>query len=111
MYIKDPNSKWWDGYNGQELVIIDEFSGVINVTHLLRWLDRYPCRVEVKGASKVLRATKFWITSNIDPRNWYAEITPEQKNALMRRMDITQFVFSWLPPEEEFEEWIGRLTE
>lgn len=24
-YIKNPNTKWWDGYKGQDHVIIDEF--------------------------------------------------------------------------------------
>ena len=36
-YPKDPRSKFWDGYTGQEHVVIDEFRGSIDVAHLLRW--------------------------------------------------------------------------
>ncbi|MEM2619589.1 MAG: hypothetical protein QW356_08980, partial [Candidatus Hadarchaeales archaeon] len=84
-YPKDPLSKFWDGYNGQRHVVIDEFRGGINISHMLRWLDRYPTIVEVKGASVCLAATKIWITSNLDPRNWYQDLDAETKAALLRR--------------------------
>ena len=51
VFIKDPNTKWWDGYRGQKKVIIDEFTGLISIGHLLRWIDRYPVIAEVKGYS------------------------------------------------------------
>lgn len=86
-YPKDPATKFWDGYQGQENVVIDEFTGLnqISITNMLRWLDRYPVSIETKGSGAVLRASKFWITSNIDPRDWYPEANPEQKKALRRR--------------------------
>ena len=61
-YPKDPNSKFWDGYRGQESVVIDEFRGAISISHMLRWLDRYPTIVEIKGSSCVLNAKRIWIT-------------------------------------------------
>lgn len=90
-YPKDPRSKWFDGYSGQQHIIIDEFRGSIDVSHMLRWLDRYPVLVEVKGSSVPLLAKKFWITSNLDPRLWYPDIDEETKEALMRRMEIIHF--------------------
>lgn len=90
-YTKDPRTKWWDGYRNQENVVIDEFRGVIDVSHLLRWLDRYPVNVEVKGSSRPLKANKFWITSNLDPRSWYPELDPETLEALLRRLNIIHF--------------------
>jgi len=90
-YAKDPRTKWWDGYSGEENCIIDEFRGTIDIAHLLRWLDRYPVRVEVKGGAVPLCVTKYWITSNVDPRLWYPEIDPETLAALLRRMEITHF--------------------
>lgn len=100
VYIKNPNTKWWDGYRGQETVIIDEFTGRIDITYLLTWLDRYPCLVEVKGYSTPLLATRFFITSNVDPRNWYPEANPAQQAALLRRMNITRFLLPWNPPSD-----------
>jgi len=90
-YSKCPRSKFWDGYQDQEHVVVDEFRGGIDVAHLLRWFDRYPCRVEVKGSSRPLNAKRIWITSNLDPRLWYPELDEETVGALMRRLKITHF--------------------
>lgn len=90
-YPKDPRSKFWDGYRDQENVVMDEFRGAIDVSHLLRWLDRYPCLVEIKGSSTCLVATKIWITSNVHPDYWYSEVDIATKDALMRRLEITIF--------------------
>lgn len=90
-YPKDPRSKFWDGYAGHVNVVVDEFRGGIDVAHMLRWLDRYPVIVEVKGSSVVLRATTIWITSNLDPRDWYPGIDSATKEALLRRLTITHF--------------------
>lgn len=88
-FPKDPRTKWWDGYTGQENIIINEFRGSIDIAHLLRWLDRYPVRVEAKGQSLPLRGSQFWITSNISPSLWYPELDDETKGALMRRLEVT----------------------
>lgn len=85
-YTKDPRSKWWCGYRGESHVIIDEFRGSIDVAHMLRWLDRYPVRVELKGSSRPLLCTKIWITSNLDPRHWYPDLDEATQNAMLRRL-------------------------
>lgn len=61
---------------------------------MLRWLDRYPVNIETKGSGTVLKARRVWITSNVDPRDWYKEkATEEQIAALLRRMSITYCPF------------------
>lgn len=90
-YPKDPRSKFWDGYRGQENVVMDEFRGGIDVAHLLRWFDRYPVNVEVKGSSVALSAKKIWITSNLDPRKWYEGLDEDTLGALLRRLNITHY--------------------
>lgn len=90
-YAKDPRSKFWDGYQTQAHVVIDEFRGGIDVAHLLRWFDRYPVRVEIKGSSRPLVASTFWITSNVNPRLWYPELDAMTLDALMRRLTIVEF--------------------
>lgn len=91
-YPKDPRTKWWDGYLNQEHVVIDEFRGSIDPAHLLRWLDRYPVLVEIKGSSIPLVAKTIWITSNLSPDEWYPDLDEETKKALRRRMTIKHFV-------------------
>lgn len=91
-FPKDPCTKFWDGYTGQGNVVIDEFRGSIGISHLLRWLDRYPTIVEVKGSSVCFQATKIWITSNLSPDEWYPDLDSETKSALRRRFtNITHF--------------------
>lgn len=80
-----------DGYRGQEHVVVDEFRGGIDISHMLRWLDRYPVLVEVKGSAAVLTAKKIWITSNLSPDDWYKDIDEETRLALRRRLLITHF--------------------
>lgn len=91
-YCKDPRTKFWCGYQGQGNVVIDEFRGGIDISHFLRWLDRYPVRVEVKGGSRPLLARSFWITSNLPPRSWYPDLDLQTFEALERRLNIINLV-------------------
>lgn len=91
-YSKDPRTKWFDGYKGEKHIICDEFRGVIDVSHILRWTDRYPVRIECKGSSMPLSATTWWFTSNLAPGDWYPELDAETKAALLRRLtNIIEF--------------------
>lgn len=89
-YPKDPNTKFWDGYRGQEHVVMDEFRGKIDISNILRWTDRYPVSVETKGSGAVFSATKIWITSNLHPRDWYPELDSETILALLRRLNVIE---------------------
>lgn len=86
------NGKWWDDYEKHDTVVFDEFYGhVLPFTILLRILDRYPLRLETKGGSVELTATKFVFTSNRMPEDWYnGEKTHQEvwaENPLKRRID------------------------
>lgn len=96
-YIKSPNTKWWDGYKGQENVILDEFTGAISYNYFFTWFDRYPCTVECKGYSMPLTAVNFWVTSNLSPDEWYPDLNEHQKQALRRRIKVTHFLTPWSP--------------
>lgn len=77
-------SEWWDGYDGQEVVIIDEFYGWLPYDYMLRLLDRYPMSVEIKGSHVQFLAKKIIITSNKSPLVWYK---CPNSDALLRRID------------------------
>nr|WAE42552.1 MAG: replication associated protein [Cressdnaviricota sp.] len=87
-YPKDPCTKWWCGYRGHQTVVIDEFRGLIGISHLLRWFDRYPVSVELKGSSTPFKATRIFITSNIDPAGWFPDLDPLTYAALSRRLKV-----------------------
>jgi hypothetical protein len=90
-YPKDPRTKFWDGYRDHKHVVIDEFRGAIDISHILRWLDRYPTLVEIKGSATCLVAEKLWITSNVHPNEWYPMLDSATVDALLRRLQITVF--------------------
>lgn len=99
-YSKNPGNKWWCGYDGQEDVIIDEFRGGIDISDLLRWLDKWPIDVEIKGGSKFLQAKRFFITSNLSPEEWYPALDRESMEALKRKLGtVTHFETRFSRPQ------------
>lgn len=90
-YPKNPRTKWWDGYQNQPNVVIDEFRGAIDIGYLLQWVDRYPVLVEIKGSTVPLVAKKFWLTSNIPPHLWFPDVDQVTQDALFRRFEIIEF--------------------
>lgn len=85
-YWKDA-TKWWDGYDGHDDVVLDEFRGSWwTLDYMLRLLDRYPFRVECKGSSRQFRARRICITCNRPPNLAYPNCG-EAINQLTRRID------------------------
>lgn len=94
---------WFDGYIGQEVIVIDEFYGWISFDLLCRLLDRYPLNVETKGGSTPMTARKVIITSNVAPAQWYPNIAPERIGALWRRLEmplgtVEHMLLNYVPP-------------
>ena len=81
-----PNGVWWDGYNGESTVIIDDFYGWMSYSFMLRLLDRYPLLVECKGGTHQYVAQTIIITSNKMPNEWYGDKCAY--DALERRIDV-----------------------
>ncbi|AKO63006.1 replication-associated protein [Beak and feather disease virus] len=65
--------EWWDGYDGEDIVIIDDFYGWLPYCEMLRLMDRYPHKVPVKGAFVEFTSKRIIITSNKPPQEWYKE--------------------------------------
>lgn len=82
-FIHPPGQlKWWDGYEGQKCVIIDDFRrshcrGIGGLSYLLRILDRYDCQIEVKGGTRRCDWQYAIITC---PRNPVDEFTYTDSN-------------------------------
>lgn len=96
-YYKDA-TKWWDGYQGQRVVVMDDFVGNMQFTELLRLADKFPHQVEVKGGIRNFTSKCIIITSNKTPEEWY-DNTSNCIGALYRR--ITHFV--WMDGENSWE--------
>lgn len=103
-YFK-PVGDWWDGYNGEETVILDDFYGTLPYGFLLKLLDRYPLMVPFKGGFHQFTSKRLVFTSNVSWEEWYDfENNPKfKKDALRRRFTSVTF-FPYAMPEVEEEE-------
>lgn len=91
LYVKDAGNKWWDGYHGQETVLLDDWDpkNDILVQKLKIWADRYPFRAECKGGSMMARPKRIIITSNYAIDVCFNNI--EDVEAIKRRFKIYHF--------------------
>lgn len=84
-----PEGGWFDGYDGEEHVLLDDFNGGrecgITFRSLLRLLDRYRMVVAVKGAFVQWRPRVIIITTNHHPSTWFPWEDPAP---LLRRIDV-----------------------
>lgn len=66
-YIKG-GTKWWDGYEQQEAIIIDDFSKDLwDFRDLLRLLDEYPYSGEIKGGFIKINSPYIYVTCEHSP--------------------------------------------
>lgn len=87
-----PCNKWWDGYQNQDYVIIDDFdrNHVVLGHHLKIWADHYPFIAEQKGHSITIRPKVLCITSNYHPA-WIFTEDKTLYEAIRRRFIIHEF--------------------
>lgn len=100
-YIK-LSGKWWDHYDGQSTVILDDFDGsFLSFGDFKRFIDRYPQFVEIKGGVIPLLATCWIITTNVYPSHWWSKKVTGQdgRNAIWRR--ISRLVEYVAPQDSE----------
>lgn len=103
VYIKGAN-KWWDGYNNQPTVVIED----LDPTHgyladrIKCWADKYPFTCEVKGASAVLRPKRLVITSNYRIEDIFPNLVDQQ--AIKRRFKVEHFPFPYGRSDPETQE-------
>lgn len=112
LWISNKNLQWWQGYDGQEATLFDDFRGDFCTFHeLLRILDRYPYTVMVKGGSMELCSKRMYITSAYHPEEVYTTI--EDTTQLIRRIDkitkmenvtdVTEVVGGNTKPPQQFK--------
>jgi len=114
VYKLDPCGEgklWFDGYEGQSVLLLDDFYGWLPIGTLLNLLDGYRLRLNVKNSYTYALWTKIFITSNVAPISWYCGegfgqlICGSQRDALMRRLtNIVHVTDEWLPVVNETSE-------
>lgn len=87
-------NKWWDGYNHEETVIIDDWGPEHYMLsyYLKIWADRYAFNGEVKGSSIRIRPKRIVITSNYTIEECFEKSGQECIQALRRRFKVTHYI-------------------
>lgn len=91
----DGGIPWFDGYDGEDIILIDDFYGWLKVSWLLKLMDRYAMQVQTKGGTVEMVSKIIYFTSNKDPENWYdwERIGEEVKSAFFRRVTNKRYFF------------------
>jgi len=74
VYILEPDGDgklWFDGYDNEKTLVIDDFYGNIKYDFFLRLIDGHRQRLSVKGGFVYKNWDKVVITSNQHPSKWY----------------------------------------
>lgn len=114
-WISNSNDKWFDGYSGQEVAILDDIrASSWDFTNLLRLTDRYCYQVPVKGSFRPWRPKYIFITAPGRPEEVYSNHSTGETfdgiEQLLRRITaIVEFPIKekFVPPNPE----LGAITE
>lgn len=100
VYIKAQN-KWWDGYTGQKVVVLDDLDTDCLCHYLKIWADKWACSGEVKGGTVPLRHEKFIVTSNYPVEHFCKQkdgmVDQDLLEALNRRFKVIHL--------QQMEQW------
>lgn len=85
--IEGENLQWFQDYEQESCLIIDEYNNDVSITKMLNLLDGYQLRLNVKGSHTYANWNKVFITTNLKPEQLHSNAKPEHRNALFRRIN------------------------
>lgn len=102
-YLKGLN-KWWDGYDSQDAVIIDDMDPFHKslAQEFKVWAHHYPFPAETKGGSICIRPKKIVVTSNYRIDEVWEDLTTRE--AMHRR-----FMEKYIPSNSQITDNLTKL--
>lgn len=82
----DGTGQWWDGYVGQDSIIVGEMDFDLGINFWKQLMDEPVFSVQVKNGMKRVRATEMIICCNEDPSTWWFGVNEVHKTAFWRRV-------------------------
>jgi len=93
------STKWWQGYDRHDVVIIDDLRRFhIDFVRLLELLDRYPTTVENKGGSRQFVPRYIYVTAPYPPDEMYADEGENLEQLIRRITEVRYFKDKYLGP-------------
>lgn len=96
--LNTDDNGWWEGYTGQDTVIIDDFRGEIKYNQLLRLCDKYEMTVKQRGKDPMPFTSKYIIvTSSLAPELVYRQqnMKEDKIDQLLRRFQVIKLEQKW----------------
>lgn len=84
--IHGTSLKWFDGYNGEKTLLIDEYANDVKITKMLGICDGYQLRLPIKGGFTYANWDRVIITSNIHYDDLHFQASQAHRDALKRRV-------------------------
>lgn len=81
-----------NAYDGEPIIILDDFYGQIKFSELLRMLDGHKYAINTKGGMRYALYTTVYITANRAPETWYKNVDKELQKALLRRLTSVKHI-------------------
>jgi len=76
----------FDTYDGEDVIIFEEFRSGLKHGDMLNYLDGYPLKLPCRYFNRRACYTKVFLLSNIPPDEQYQGVDPESRNAFFRRI-------------------------
>jgi len=91
---------WWDSYDGQEVVVIDEFYGWMKRIMMQRLCDSTPLLVPNKGGYTPFLAKLIIVTSNQPPSQWWPSVGlgPMERRLTGDHGSVEHMLVPWVAP-------------
>lgn len=86
-YKKPFGNEWWDGYNGEENIIIDDFKGSIAPEFFLQITQGNSMAINVKQSMDQAEWKRVKITSNDLPSQWWNQSVYAKSPTLLQAID------------------------
>ncbi len=94
---------WWDGYDGEKTIVIDDYNNDVTITRMLNILDGYTLRLPIKGGFTYASWTKVYLTTNLQKEEIHVNAKPAHRAALFRRIKVFKH-FRSLKKKDDSEE-------
>lgn len=84
--IQGEDLKWWDGYNGEKTIVIDEYNNDVGIGKMLGFLDVYQLRLDIKGSHTFANWNTVVVTTNLELYELHPNAKKRHREALFRRI-------------------------
>lgn len=80
----------FDNYNGQDVIVFEEFRSSLSLSEMLNYLDNYPVELRCRYSNKQALYTKVFVISNIALTDQYSGCDSRDLDAFYHRFNLVR---------------------